>query len=231
MKTKFIHFLIYVVTNLIRFFKLTEFYQPTYNPNDIYYVRGSSYERLSNERIDVIKANIDVNEVSTYLDIGSQLGYFVYKINEANTSIFATGIEMNKISYIYSVLIGILNNSINTSFVNSELTADTVQNIPCYDVVCCLNVFHHIVHFKGFEEANKIMKVLYKKTNKYLIFETGQYNEKGHYWTNDLGFMGDSPIEWVIEYLKKLGFYDVKLISKFNTHLGERERGFFICIK
>jgi len=231
MKTKFVHFLIYVATNLIRFFKLTEFYQPTYNPNNIYYVRGSSYERLSNERIDVIKANIDLNEVSTYLDIGSQLGYFVYKINEASSSIFVTGIEMNKISYIYSVLIGILNNSINTSFVNSELTADTVQNIPCFDVVSYLNVFHHIVHFKGFEEANKIMKILYMKTNKYFIFETGQYNEKGHYWTNDLGFMGDTPIKWVIEYLKKLGFYDVKLISKFKTHLGDQERGFFICIK
>ena len=132
---------------------------------------------------------------------------------------------------MYSVLIGILNNSTNTSFINSELTSDTVQNIPCFDVVSCLNVFHHIVHFKGFEEANKIMKVLYMKTNKYFIFETGQYNEKGHYWTNDLGFMGDTPIKWVIEYLKIIGFYDVKLISKFKTHLGDEERGFFICTK
>ena len=231
MKTKFIHFLIYVVANLIRLFKLTEFYQPTYNPKNIYYVRGSSYERLSNERIAVIKANIDFNEVSTFLDIGSQLGYFVYKINETNSSIFASGIEMNRISYMYSVLIGILNNSINTSFLNSELTADTVQNIPCYDVVSCLNVFHHIVHFRGFDEANIIMKYLYKKTNKYFIFETGQYNEKGHYWTNDLCFMEDTPIKWIIEYLKKLGFYDVKLISKFKTHLGDQERSFFICTK
>ena len=75
------------------------------------------------------------------------------------------------------------------------------------------------------------MKCLYKKTNKCLIFETGQYNEKGHYWTNDLSFMEDSPIKWIIEYLKKLGFYDVRLISKFKTHLGDDERGFFICTK
>ena len=231
MTTKLIHFFIYVAANLIRFFKLTEFYQPTYNPNNIFFVRGTSYERLTNERIDVIKSNIDLNEISTYLDVGSQLGYFVYKINEANNSIFATGIEMNKVSYMYSVLIGMLNNSKNTSFINSELTADNVHNMPCYDVISCLNVFHHIVHFRGFEVADKIMKVLYKKTNKCLIFETGQYNEKGHYWTNDLGFMGDAPIKWIIDYLKKLGFYDVKLISKFKTHLGDEERGFFICTK
>ena len=171
MKIKFIHLFIYLVTNLIRIFKLTEFYQPTYNPKNLFYFRGSLYERLSNERIDVMKANIDLSKVSTYLDIGSQLGYFVYKINEANSSIFATGIEMNKVSYIYSVLIGMLNNSINTSFINSELTADNVHNIPCYDVISCLNVFHHIVHFSGFEEADKIMKCLYKKTNKCFIFE------------------------------------------------------------
>ena len=87
------------------------------------------------------------------------------------------------------------------------------------------------MHLRGFEEADKIMKGLYKKTNKCLIFETGQNNEKGHYWTNDLGFMEDTPIKWIIDYLKKLGFYEVKLISKFKTHLGDEERGFFICTK
>ena len=221
----------YLVTNIIRIFKLTEFYQPTYNPKNLYYFRGSLYERLSNERIYVMKTNIDLSNVSTYLDIGSQLGYFVYKINEANNSIFATGIEMSNVSYMYSILIAMLNNSINTSFINTELTANNVQNIPCYDLISCLNVFHHIVHFRGFEEADKIMNGLYKKTKKYLIFETGQYNEKGHYWTNDLSFMEDTPIKWIIDYLKKLGFYDVKLISKFKTHLGDEERGFFICTK
>ena len=231
MATKFIHIIIYFAVNLVRFFKLTEFYQPTYNPSNIYFVRGTSYERLTDDRIDVIKSNIDLSEISSYLDVGSQLGYFVYKINEANSSVFATGIEMNKVSYMYSVLIGMLNNSKNTSFINSELTADNVHNIPCYDVISCLNVFHHIVHLRGFEEADKIMKGLYKKTNKCLIFETGQNNEKGHFWTNDLGFMEDTPIKWIIDYLKKLGFYEVKLISKFKTHLGDEERGFFICTK
>ena len=95
-----------------------------------------------------------------------------------------------------------LNNSINTSFINSELNADNVHNMPCYDVISCLNVFHHIVHFRGFDEADYIMNVLYKKTNTYFIFETGQYNEKGHYWTNDLSLMEETPIKWIIEYLK-----------------------------
>ena len=75
------------------------------------------------------------------------------------------------------------------------------------------------------------MKDLYNKTNKYFIFETGQYNEKGCYWSNDLSFMGETPNQWLFDYLKSLGYSEVKLISKFNTHLNDEERSFFICIK
>ena len=138
---------------------------------------------------------------------------------------------MNKTSYMYSVLIGILNKSINVSFINTELTSKISENIPSYDIISFLNVFHHIVHFQGFDEANIIMKDLYNKTNKYFIFETGQYNEKGCYWSNDLSFMGETPNQWLFDYLKSLGYSEVKLISKFNTHLNDEERSFFICIK
>ena len=48
--------------------------------------------------------------------------------------------------------------------------------------------------------------------------------------SNDLEEIIDKQ-EKIIDYLKKLGFYNVKLISKFKTHLGEEERGFFICTK
>ena len=74
---------------------------------------------------------------------------------------------MNETSYMYSVLIGVLNKTKNVAFINSELTSEIAYNIPCHDLVSCLNVFHHIVYFKGFSEADEIMKCLYKKTNKY----------------------------------------------------------------
>ena len=226
-----IHFILYIVINIIRLFKLTELYQPTYNPYKIPFVRSKTYARQSNDRLEKITSNIDLNDVSTYLDIGSQLGYFVFSINEINKSILSTGIEMNKTSYMYSVLIGILNKSINVSFINTELTSKISENIPSYDIISFLNVFHHIVHFQGFDEANIIMKDLYNKTNKYFIFETGQYNVKGCYWSNDLSFMGETPNQWLFDYLKSLGYSEVKLISKFNTHLNDEERSFFICIK
>ena len=138
---KFTHYVIYFLINIIRYFRLTELYQPTFNPNNITFVRNKSYARESLERIKIIDVHIDLKTISTYLDIGSQLGYFVYKINELNHTIIATGIEMNEISYMYSVLIGILNKTKNVTFMNSELTSEIAYNIPCHDLVSCLNVF------------------------------------------------------------------------------------------
>ena len=66
-------------------------------------------------------------------------------------------------------MLGILNKAKNVAFMNSELTSEIAYNIPCYDLISFLNVFHHIVHFKGFSEAEKIMKCLYKKTKKTLL--------------------------------------------------------------
>ncbi|MEC8839074.1 MAG: hypothetical protein VYA09_02870, partial [Candidatus Neomarinimicrobiota bacterium] len=109
MVIKIIHYVIYCLINIIRIFRLTELYQPTFNPNNITFVRNKSYARESSERIEIIVVHIDLKTISTYLDIGSQLGYFVYKINELNHDILATGIEMNEISYMYSELLGILN--------------------------------------------------------------------------------------------------------------------------
>ena len=82
MVIKIIHYVIYCLINIIRIFRLTELYQPTFNPNNITFVRNKSYARESSERIEIIVVHIDLKTISTYLDIGSQLGYFVYKINE-----------------------------------------------------------------------------------------------------------------------------------------------------
>ena len=131
---KFTHYVIYCLINIIRIFRLTELYQPTFNPNNITFVRNKSYARESSERIEIIVVHIDLKTISTYLDIGSQLGYFVYKINELNHDILATGIEMNEISYMYSELLGILNKTKNVAFMNSELTSETAYNMPVANI-------------------------------------------------------------------------------------------------
>jgi hypothetical protein len=204
-----------------------EFYQPVYDPNNIF---GSKFNEISRtntqDRVDFINQNVDWGSVSNYLDIGSQIGYFVFKISEGK-DIFSIGMEKDPIAHNIALNLNTLNGFNQTTFINNYITNENVKNLMNFDVISFLNVFHHIVHFDGFESADNIMKELAKKCS-YFIFETGQYDERGYYWSEDLSFMGDNAEDWLTDYLTGLGL-EIVNTKKFDTHLSNRNRTFFIC--
>jgi hypothetical protein len=136
---------------------------------------------------------------------------------------------MDKVLYAYSNAIIVLNDLENVSFTNCKFTPEIAEKLPQYDLISFLNVFHHIVHFDSFDTADKIMKILVGKCH-YFVFETGQYNEKGYYWSKDLKFMGNDPDSWVAEYLASLG-YTILCAEHFRTHLSNNTRSFVCCSK
>jgi len=205
------------------------FYQPTYNPNNFkLYGADKSARKETDIRVETMSNHFDFSRISSYLDIGSALGYFVFKLAEAK-KIIAHGVEMDKILCAYSNAIVVLNELENVSFTNCKLTTETVKKLPRFDLISFLNVFHHIVHFDGFNAADKMMKVLSGKCD-YFVFETGQYNEKGYYWTEDLKFMGDDPDLWVKEYIVSLG-YKILHDESFKSALSNNTRTFICCSK
>jgi hypothetical protein len=117
----------------------------------------------------------------------------------------------------------------DVSFANCKLTPENAEKLPKFDLISFLNVFHHIVHFDGFDAADKIMRTLLNKCD-YFVFETGQYDEKGYYWTEDLKFMGSDSNLWVKTYLTNLG-YKILHIESFKTHLSDNTRSFVCCVK
>lgn len=225
-KIKCTKYLAILYLNIVGFFKWTELYQPTYNPKKFYLYKGEKGKRYSDDRLEFIKQNVNFSKANTYLDIGSQLGYFVFKLSE-NNDIIAQGIEMNYISWAYANSIATLYQKENVSFMKGKLTSMMSESLPNYDIISFLNIFHHIVHFEGFEEANKIMSILAKKC-EYFIFETGQFNEKNLYWTDSLNFMGENPQKWIKEYLFSLN-YEIIAEKEFPNHLNDKKRDVFIC--
>ncbi len=221
----------YLYINLLRLFGLVELYQPTYNPRNLYFFRPKAQRRDCDDRIAAIRKSIDFNRVESYIDIGSGLGYFVFKLSELNKIKWSLGIEKDHTVCNYANSLVILNNVHNVSFMNAELTPSTVTNLPSCGLISFLNVFHHLVYFQGFAAADSIMRQLYFKCNAYFIFETGQFNEKGYYWSESLSFMGNNPERWIQDYLNNIGYKDVMLVERFSTHLGEQKRAFFICSK
>ena len=228
---KLIKLLSFLFINIVRLFNLVELYQPTYNPKKCPLIKAKFCKRNCDDRLSAIIKNINFSYINSYLDIGSQLGYFVFSLAELNKNMIAHGMEMNTIACAYSNCILFLNDLKNISFSNTKINPEIAKRIPKYDVISFLDVFHHTIYFDGYEVADKIMRELYRRCNLYFIFETGQYNEKGHYWSEKLNFMGKNPTKWINDYLLSLGYSEVKLIRKVSTHLSDKKRDLFLCKK
>jgi len=213
--------------NFVRRTGRVDFYQPTYNPNNFPLHKVRDFIRQETDlRLDTIIGQFDFTNIHSYLDIGSQFGYFVFKVAECK-KVLATGIEMDRVLCAYSNAIIILNDLENISFTNCKLTPEVAQKLPMFDLISFLNVFHHLVHFDGFQAADQTMRILRDKC-RYFVFETGQYNEKGYYWTDDLKFMGSDPDAWITEYIRGLG-YTILCAKHFKTHLSDNTRSFLSC--
>ena len=184
--------------------------------------------RESESRAKLIIESLQ-EKTGSYLDIGSQLGYFVFKM--ADSGFFATGIEASKYPHNYASSLKVINNDHNACFINMSIDSSNVKNLPSYDVISILNVFHHLVYFYSFKDADIIMKELVSKTNKTLFFETGEFEEQGEYWTDCLSFMGKDSKNWTFNYLKSLGFANVSKIGEFSTHLNNHSRTLYCCTK
>ncbi|MDO8674955.1 MAG: hypothetical protein Q7K71_02400 [Candidatus Omnitrophota bacterium] len=221
----------YLFINFIRCFALVELYQPTYNPRRLFLVRSGPIQRASDDRIQAIEKHVPVEGINTYMDLGSQLGYFLFRICAKRKEMVGYGVEMDGLACHYANALVFLNDLENISFINLKLTASSVKNLPACDMVSFLNVFHHIVHFEGFDAADAVMRELYKKCGRYFIFETGQFDEPGYYWHGSLKFMGEKPEQWIRDYLLTLGYQQVVLVDRFPSHLSDRKRAFFICTK
>jgi hypothetical protein len=221
----------FMLINAIRLLKLTEFYQPTYNPRNYWLIRRGDQRRNSEDRVQAIVGTIDINHVRSYLDVGAQFGYYVFRFAEMRHEMMARGIEKDRIACLYAEAVRVLNRMSNVSFEKLKMTPALARELAAYDMISCMNVFHHIVHFDGFSAADSIMKELYTKCNKYFVFETGQFDEKGFYWSNDLSFMGEDPIQWIRDYLLGIGYVDVRVLAITGTHLSEKQRGLFLCKK
>lgn len=212
--------------DLIQILGLVEHYQPTYNPGEVRFIKHDVYKRKSDDRIILIKKYIPVNKISSYLDIGSQLGYFVFQLAK-HYKIPAVGIDQDFGAYFYSRFLKIINSEDRVNFVRCSITPESVKALGTYDLVTLLSVFHHLVKYQGFQQADRIVDELVSKC-KYFVFETGQIDEKNMDWSENLAFMKKSSEKWIEKYLisKKLIILHHSVVS---THLSEVKRHFFVC--
>jgi len=210
---------IFALQNIL---SVTHNYQP--NP----FSKKNRAGRDTYDRYNAILSNINETPKSV-IDLGCNRGFFVLK-TAAEGSI-SIGVDHDWFEIIYARALAEKNNTSNALFMNAEINSSFIDKLPSFDMVVCTSIFHHWVRIYGKEEAFDMMRLIALKTNKYLVFETGQYNEISTSWYKELGFMGDNYEEWIVNFLSKTGFKEVKPIGQFSTHLSDVKRTLFIASK
>lgn len=162
------------------------------------------------------------------LDIGCNIGYFSFKCTEQGH--FAYGIEADDFNITCCNAIKSVTKTKNCVFVKQLIDTDFIDQMPAFDTIINLSVFHHWVKVYGFDTAKKMMQQLANKCSC-LIFETGQSTETGSQWPEILSFMGDRPDQWIEMFLRDLGFKEINMIGTFSTGLTDVERFVFVAKK
>jgi cyclopropane fatty-acyl-phospholipid synthase-like methyltransferase len=213
---RFVHF-------LQKTLNVTHNYQP--NPFD---TRSKRKSRNSLDRYDAIFNNLPTPP-KTLLDLGCNRGFFV--LNAAANGIFSLGVDHDRFEIIYAKSSAEIYSVNNALFIHDEINKILIDGLPSFEMVVCASIFHHWVRIYGKESAFSMMQSIANKTDKYLVFETGQNNETQTRFYKYLEFMGESYEDWVEEFLLGLGFQEVKRIGMYSTKLSDVERTLFLAIK
>ena len=207
---------------LISAMPIFNLYQPVFGG------RGSKETtRICDDRWKVMEPVIS-DRKGAFLDIGCNIGYFSF--NAAEVGCFSYGVEANDFNITCCNAIKSSMRVNNCQFIKGLVDDRFVQQMPSFDTVLNLSVFHHWVKAYGADGAQNMMRLLAQKCST-LIFETGQSDEVNTKWAEQLTFMGDNPKEWIEEFLLDIGFTDVKVIGTFPTGLTDVDRYLFVATK
>jgi len=203
--------------------KLTKKYQP--NPFDI---SDNSNIRDCLQRFSCIDEALP-NRALSCLDIGCNEGFFVFKLSERGG--FCLGIDSGRNEIMTANSIKSIHNVKNTVFTNLHLNSAELKNLPSFEVIIFLSVFHHLVKNNSLEYAKDFVSEISKINRKYLIFETGQPDEEGVAWSEVLSFMLPDINDWIIKMLQEAGYKNISIIGKNKSIRSNVKRSLFLASK
>lgn len=139
-------------------------YQP--NPG-----RKSARRRAAStlSRLDAIEGDIP-EAAHNVLDIGCNTGFMSVGLSEGR---LVVGTEASE------ALVATANNSVWTrgyrtvTFMHHLLTPESVKQLPTFDVILFLGVWHHLPKSHSLEDSVGILAEIWQRTNMVLYFEAG----------------------------------------------------------
>ncbi len=199
-----------------------------YQPNPFSKSQNDKNDTIS--RYKNILSNISHDMPKSVLDLGCNRGFFPLKMSSDNDC-FSVGVDHDWFELLYAKALAEKYKIGNAVFINKEINIEFLDTLPVFDMTVCTSIFHHWVKNYGKEDAFKMMQIIADSTSKYLVFETGQFDEKETRWYKKLDFMGDDCENWISDFLLSLGFKTVIPTGEYKKNLSSGMRTMFIAIK
>lgn len=171
------------------------------------------------KRWNIINCELDKFDKSI-LDIGCNAG--ILTRNAATQDRFAIGID-NDSSISYAKYQS--RRESNVGFIQGKVTPENISNLPTFDVIFLLSVYHHWHKSFGQEEAIHMLGILNEKTQNKLFFEPPSLRKK--YGSNPPSIEDlddDSIISYNTKFLQSI-FSDGEIHHLGKTAKGERREG------
>ena len=157
---------------------------------------GGLRERAAHSRWGPVSALLAETAPATGLDIGSQVGFFTLAM--ARLGIPTTAVEMEPRNYRTLLHVRDRLGLDNIGVLVLRLTPATVPLLPAADAVLFMSVWHHLVRWHGEPAARAMLRTVWDRAGRVLVFETGQNEMPARYRMPD---MGGQPRAWIAAML------------------------------
>jgi hypothetical protein len=179
-------------------FQLDTFPRPAYQPLPQVNKRSAPRADGVHSRWAAIGTVLDDLKPESGLDIGSQVGYFA--LSMAQRGIATIAVEMEPRSYRTLLQVRDRLGLTNLGVLVLQLAPDNVGMLPPADVTVFMSVWHHMVRWHGEAAARSMLRAIWARTAKAMIFETGEAEMPAVFGLPDLG---PDPRRWIASMLEQ----------------------------
>ncbi|MXM64531.1 hypothetical protein GR925_14015 [Streptomyces sp. HUCO-GS316] len=169
-----------------------------YQPVPALPVRKAKRAVGSESRWAAMEQVIERLDVQSAMDIGANVGYFPIML--ANRGIPSIALESEP-KYVRTTTTAVRRNRLgNVAVMDLQLRPDTLGLLPATDCTLVLSLWHHLVREQGLDTATHLLRELWSRTGKVMLFDTGEDEMPESF---GLPPMVPTPDAWLSEYLQK----------------------------
>ena len=202
----------------IYFEPYNKFYRRESEKDSPDYMKCVPPNRLCVDRKALIINQINAMNITTGIDIGCNVGWFSFMLQQRGISM--TGVDFDDGKIKFNKLISEIKN-IDAQFSCVDVNTAYVNTMPEYDLVLVLSILHlyFTQHKVSKEYWYELFTGLCKKTKKVLIFETASII---------LQYLGFSNLDQLAKKVKEIGKFSDVQVSKDKS---DANRHIITCIK